>query len=258
MRALGILVLLATAGAGCTHSQLSHSALQQAGTITDLHYKQVLSNIASSHSNADVLPHFAVVATGGTSVNDEASLSAELEWSTIFRQMYIPGASRAVEEQWTLAPVVHPDKLRAIRCLFQLVVYGTATDPESDSLLRSFLGEGYMQWVHRGWYCVGRHKDVPRDACFVGRCGHTYVWVTPGGLEGLSRLTLVVLNVAALDPNPPELPTKTVEKYTYKDGKLDTMERFTRPDPDAPKRTVPPTRREFYNPLQSQIQMHGR
>ena len=245
---------------GCTHTQLSHSTLQQAGTITDLHYKQVLTNIACYHANPDVLPHFAVVGTGGTSVTDQASVNAELEWSSgnLFRHMFVPGAGRTIEEQWTMAPVVHPDKLRAIRCLFQLVVHGTATDHESDELLKSFLGDGYMEWVQRGWYGVGGRKDVPKDSCFVGRCGGQVAWVTPGGVEGLSRLTLVVLNVAALDPNPPDRPTKTVEKYTYKDGKLDTMERFTRPDPDAPRGSTPPTRREFFNPLQSQIQMGAR
>jgi hypothetical protein len=245
---------------GCTHHQLAHSTLQQAGTITDLHYKQVLSNIASYHTNAEVLPHFAVVGTGGTSVSDQASANAELEWVTgnIFRQMYVPGASRTVDEQWTMAPVVNPDKLRAMRCLFQLVVFGTTTDRESDQLLKSFLGDNYMEWVQRGWYGVGCAKDVPKAASFVGHDGGKFVWVMPDGVGGLSRLTLVLLNVAALDPNPTDQPTKTVEKYTYKDGKLDTMERYTRPDPDAPKQTGFATRKDFFNPLQTQIQMRGR
>jgi hypothetical protein len=259
MRVWSVFAFLTVVCAGCTHCQLGRSALLQAGSVTDLHYKQVLSNLASFHSNPDVLPHFAVVGTGGTSVNDQASLSAELEWSFLFRQMYVPGATRAVEEQWTLAPVVNPDKLRAIRCLYQLVAFGRATDREADKLLTAFLGEGYMEWVDRGWYGVGRSKDVPRNACHVAHCGPKYVWVTPEGLEGLSRLTLVVLNVATLDPTPPsEQPTKTVQKYTYKDGKLDAIETYTRPDPDAPKGSSTPSRKDFYNPLQSQIQMRGR
>ena len=58
MRVWSFLVLLA-ACTGCTHSQLSRSTVRQAGTITDLHYKQVLGNLASFHCNPDVLPHFA-------------------------------------------------------------------------------------------------------------------------------------------------------------------------------------------------------
>jgi hypothetical protein len=260
-RAYGLLVLLALACAGCTHYQLSHSTVEQAGTITDLHYKQVLSNLASSHCNPNVLPHFAVVGTGGALVNDQGSVNVELEWDprTIIRELMGVDAARQVELQWTLAPVVNPDKLRAIRCLFQLVVLGETTDPEADKLLKAFLGEGYMEWVQRGWYGVGSRSDVPKGACYVGHCGVQYVWVMPDDLEALSRLTLVVLNVATLDPTPlPTQPTKTVQKYKYKDGQLEMMETFTRPDPDALKPTAPPPRQDFYNPLQSQIQLRGK
>src|SRR5438132_1518816 len=118
---------------------------------------------------------------------------------------------------------------------FQLVVLGEATDRETDKLLKAFLGESYMEWVYRGWYGVGGCRDVPEGACYVAHCGHTYVWVMPDGLEALSRLTIVVLNVATLDPTaPPEQPTKTVKRYTYnKEGRVETEETLTRPDPDA-------------------------
>jgi hypothetical protein len=261
MRACSLMVLVAMASAGCTHHQLRHSTLQQAGTITDIHYHQVLSNIASYHDNLDVLPHFAVVGTGGSSVNDQVSAFAELEWnpSTFARQMYVPQVSREVQGQWTLAPVINPDKLRAIRCLFQLVVSGQATDPEADKLLTDFLGDGYMHWVQRGWYGVGQSKQIPKGACYAAHCGDKYVWVPPEGVEGLSRLTLVVLNIAALDRTSPDQPTKTVKRYTYnKDGRVETEETLTRLDPDAPKAPGTTIRRDFFNPLQSQIQLRGR
>ena len=68
LRAWSVLVLLAAACTGCTHCQLSRSTVRQAGTVTDLHYQQVLGNLAAFHCNPDVLPHFAVVGTGGTAV----------------------------------------------------------------------------------------------------------------------------------------------------------------------------------------------
>src|SRR4051794_37151983 len=239
MRAVTVVILVSSVCTGCTHRQLNRSTVLQAGTITDLHYRPVLSNLAAHHCKPDLLPHFAVVGTGGTSVTDQGNATLELEWDprTITREMLGLGASREIQEQWTMAPVVNPDKLRAIRCLFQLVAVGQATDPEADKLLKAFLGEGYLEWVQRGWYGVGGVRDVPKGACYVAHSGHTYVWVMPGGLEGLSRLTLVVLNVATLDPTaPPEQPTKTVKHYTYtKDGRVETEETFTRPDPEAPK-----------------------
>src|SRR3954452_11246828 len=262
MRGGVFLILLAGSCAGCTHLQLGRSTVRQARTIPDLHYKQVLSNLASFHCAPDVLPNFAVVGTGGTAVTDQGTANAELEWDprTITRELLGVGVSREVQEQWTMAPVVNPDKLRAIRSLFQLVAQGGATDPEADKLLNAFLGEGYMEWVQRGWYGVGGCRDVPKGACYVGHLGHTFVWVIPDGLEALSRLTLVVLNVATLDPTaPPEKPTKTVKRYTYdKEGRVETEETLTRPDPDAQKPAASPARRDFYNPLQTQIQLGGK
>ena len=72
MKRLMFLTLLAVApSSGCTHTQLSHSALHQADTTTDLQYNQVLSNLALFHCNPDALPHFSVVGTGGASVTDQ-------------------------------------------------------------------------------------------------------------------------------------------------------------------------------------------
>ena len=83
--------------------------------------------------------------------------------------------------------------------------------------------------------------------------------VTPDGIDGLTRLTIAILNITTLDANvPPEKPTKTAYKYTHKDGRIDILEVMTRPDPDAPKSAGPSPRKDFYNPLQSQIQLGGR
>src|SRR5690349_10327677 len=124
MRALFavVLVWLCLASASCTHLKLRDSTLLQSHTTTDLQYQQVLTNIAMFEHNAELLPAFSVVGTGGTSVNDQATLGVELEWNPfrIVREMLSAGGTREIEEQWTLAPVVNPDKLRAIRCVFQI------------------------------------------------------------------------------------------------------------------------------------------
>jgi len=244
--------------AGCTHLKLRDSTLLQSHTTTDLQYQQVLTNIAMFERNAEVLPAFSVVGTGGTSVNDQATLGMELEWdpSQLARKMLAAGGTREVEEQWTLAPVVNPDKLRAIRCVFQIVVRGVVTDRECDTLLKDYLGEGYMEWIQRGWYCTGRRCDVPKDACYCAHCGDLYVWVMPEGIDALTRLTVATLNIATLDKTPKKpVPTKTIQKYHYADGRLESVETLTRPDPDGVTAPEGPNRQEFYNPLQSQIQM---
>ncbi len=52
--------------------------------------------------------------------------------------------------------------------------------------------------IQPGWFHVGRKRDVPKDACCVGKCGHTYVWVSPEGREQLTEFTLTVLKFASL------------------------------------------------------------
>ena len=51
-----------------------------------------------------------------------------------------------------------------------------------------------------GWYHIGCKKDVPKDACYVGRWGDRYAWVTAGGMPQLARFTATALLVIKLKP----------------------------------------------------------
>ena len=50
------------------------------------------------------------------------------------------------------------------------------------------------------WYYIGCKKDVSKDACYVGRWGDRYAWVTPDGMPELARFTTTVLLVIKLKP----------------------------------------------------------
>jgi hypothetical protein len=52
--------------------------------------------------------------------------------------------------------------------------------------------------IRPGWFQVGGKRDVPRDACYVGRHGHRYVWVGPEGREALTEFTLIVMKLSTL------------------------------------------------------------
>jgi hypothetical protein len=52
--------------------------------------------------------------------------------------------------------------------------------------------------IRPGWFHVGCRRDVPKDACYVGRCGDRYVWVSPDGIDGLTEFTLTVLKISSL------------------------------------------------------------
>jgi hypothetical protein len=51
-----------------------------------------------------------------------------------------------------------------------------------------------------GWFQVGSKRDVPKDACYVGQYRDRYAWVTPAGMPGLARFTVVVLGAVKLEP----------------------------------------------------------
>ena len=52
--------------------------------------------------------------------------------------------------------------------------------------------------IESGWFHVGRKRDVPKDACYIGRSGHTYAWVSADGREQLTQFTLTALKLSAL------------------------------------------------------------
>src|SRR5437764_1431461 len=70
--------------AGCQHIELQNHTMRQAGTLSQMQYRQVLGNIAMFSDNPDSLPYFAVVGTGQTNITDGLSVSDALSWDKVF------------------------------------------------------------------------------------------------------------------------------------------------------------------------------
>jgi hypothetical protein len=138
-----------------------------------------------------------------------------------------PSGSRNITENWSLAPVADIDNLRRIRCAYELLVLhgGETTDCDRcrQLLERFYLGETDRMdcVIPTGWYCVGQKKDVPKDACYFARHGDVYVWVMPGGMDGLTRFTMTIIDLAT---GKPHAPMKTVVKTFKADGTLDNTQ----------------------------------
>jgi hypothetical protein len=58
--------------------------------------------------------------------------------------------------------------------------------------------QGDLAEIRPGWFHVGSWRDVPKDACYVGRSGDCYAWVCPDGIDGLTEFTLTVLKISSL------------------------------------------------------------
>lgn len=253
--------------AGCNHAQLRRSTLAQARTIADLQTQQVLDNLALFCANPEAVPSFAVPAGGVVNVLDTANAGFFLEYTRVMfdRWGFNAGGLRSVSGNWSMAPINDPDKLKLIRCLYQHVVgYTPAHDCDHcQEWLRAFFGEEYAtSAAPRGWFCCGCKKDVPADACHVGRCGDTYVWVPPEGQAGLARLTLSVLDVATSIFLMPPVPTKELTTYEYRGDLLIRTEKRVVPEvrgkpvdvkglkeePAAPEPARPRERFNYFDP----------
>jgi hypothetical protein len=237
-RLMFLLVLLL---GGCqTHLCLRDNTVCTVATLTDLNYQQVLENLAMLVANPSALPSIAVVNAGTVTVADQKQVSASATYAPtlayvqqegaglpILSLLFNPSVSRNVTENWSLVPVTDVDNLRRIRCAYELLVLGggetTDCDHCADLLRRFYLGETDRMdcVIPTGWYHTGRKKDVPKKACHVGHYCDTYVWVMPEGLDGLTRFTMTIIDLAT---GKPHAPMKTVVRTFKADGSLDNMQ----------------------------------
>ncbi len=230
-RAVLLLAFLSTlSGCSSTHLALRKDTVKTTNTLTELQYQQILDNVARFHCNPDTIPSFAVVSAGTVSVLDTTSAGISPTYSPtlsnaqqgggalpILSLLYPFSASRALTDNWSLTPVTDADNLRRLRCAYRLLVLGdTAANHDfcAKQMKDFFAGEaaGLVDYYPpRGWYCVGGKKDVPKDACYVGCYGCTYVWVTPEGMNGLATFTMGALDLATGKLRTPQ--RTVVRKY---------------------------------------------
>lgn len=60
------------------------------------------------------------------------------------------------------------------------------------------LVERELGMIGPGWFRVGRKRDVPKDACYVGRHCDCWVWVAADGREALTEFTLTTMKLSTL------------------------------------------------------------
>jgi hypothetical protein len=204
---------------GCTASQLRRSTIHQQTTLADLQCQQVVDNLARFAANPASLPYFSYAASGSTQVVDTGAVGANPipMRHGVFEAIGL-GGSRTVTEQWGMAPVNNPDKLAAMRAAYQIVLCG-ARDSASDEEQRliGVLGDRYLQnpdaCLPRGWFKVGKKSQMPwSGVCYTSHCGDVHVWVTADGIDGLSRFTMTILDIATLAPplaSPVVVPSRS-------------------------------------------------
>ena len=231
MRGWIILIVAVSLFPGCTHVQLQRSTGLVESTLTDLQYKQVLDNVALFCKNPTAMPYFAITSGGVVQVSDNGSLAYQLNTNVqgtaggVSNSFFGLGTMRTVSEQWTLAPLHDPYKLELLRCAYQVLVgYEPALCNDCQKELKQFFAAEFGNGVVRGWFQVGRKKDVPKDACYCGHYCDTYVWVMPEGVDGLTVFTLGVLDIATVQSHIPTAQVARTYEGNPVTGKLQKTE----------------------------------
>jgi len=221
--------------------------------VADIYYEQVLNNVARFSVNPAAMPSFSVVTAGTVNVEDAHGVNIAPTYSpTLSRGLQGGGAlpilslffgasaQRSLTENWSTTPVTDSDNLRRLRCAFQVVVGGEGAECDQckERLEGFFFGgtESYDCLLPTGWFHVGCKQDVPPNACYVGHHCDTYVWVLPEDLDGLTRFTITVLDIATGEIHAPQRTVVKKYKGEPKPENLETTEvTSTELDADALK-----------------------
>jgi hypothetical protein len=111
--------------AGCTAHSLRRHTITQAGTWTDIPYRQVMENLAIVANNPDALPCYSVIDAGTTTINDTFGINGLVNIlpKGAGNGTFDPNAKRSIGGNWVLTQVTGPEKLRALHLAFKYGVY---------------------------------------------------------------------------------------------------------------------------------------
>ncbi len=235
-----LLILPCLLGAtGCTTASLTRNTVAQGASTTELRYREVMDGLATVADNAGALPAYAAVYTGSAVVTDTEQLVSTTMWQHVkgagsqngfASEAANPQFTRSVGLNWSIDPLIVPEKLEAARAACRWAVYGPERlTPEDRSLLaspeqsptpgRHFGVADRLAGLPPGWLGKGTHQEVPASACYKGHCGSTWVWVMPEGMAALAEFTVVIQDIARVYSNSPSLfappvPTSAVRIVT--------------------------------------------
>jgi hypothetical protein len=148
-------------------------------------------------------------------VQDTAQVMGSVGWpyNSAGSEVLSPSFTRQIIQNWTLDPLLDPERMEAIRAACQWALGGPHNvDQRSMSLLirpeqappgpdRHFGVMDKLERLGQGWVCIGKRCDVPKCALYKANRGDLWVWVTHDGLKGLADFTLILQQIARMPIN---------------------------------------------------------
>lgn len=212
MRPPVVVFALLLALVGCQTYQLAKMTSRTAATGGDIYTQEILDNFAAIVNDPDTMTFFSLLNQGQTQIQQKGTFDWIMNWdytlvgttagktarfvNHLDKKTITLNASQQNIENWSLEAVRNPDELQLMRCAYRRAL-GMTDENDCEKRLHQFFkhNEARFHATDPGWLGVGRHCDVPKDACWVTHCGHAYVWVDPGNLGRLTDFTLAILDI---------------------------------------------------------------
>lgn len=217
MKGLLTITLAMVCCTGCTTVSLQRNTLAHSDTLSDIRYREVVEDLAIIAHDPWELPAFSSIYAGTTDISDSVAPNSQTTWvrntmgvTTFGTEFLDIPLKRTAKLNWTLNPILVPEKLQAMRCACWWVLFGPQNSCGDCTLLKKYdKGKdcpGYyfgvdesLNAVEPCWLHVGAKCQVPANVCYHAECKGTHVWVTPEGLRGLSDFTLILQKIARTD-----------------------------------------------------------
>jgi hypothetical protein len=128
MRLSRLLLLFLTLGLapGCTAFELEGYAVNQALSLSEQRYQEVMDNLAVVAHNEGTLPVFSLSDSGSVNVQDVVQFDPKTVWNLtgFFQQVLSTFGKHSPEMAWTFDPVTDPIQLAALHYACQWAVRG--------------------------------------------------------------------------------------------------------------------------------------
>ena len=118
---------------GCSVVRLGQRTMHQASTLPDLHYQQVLDNLARFADNPSALPWHVNFREGTAQITDSLSAGAAVDLGPPAETLPQVFGSRTVVAQWGMTPVINATELRLLRIAYRRAL-GVPEMPELEFL----------------------------------------------------------------------------------------------------------------------------
>src|SRR6516164_10828538 len=128
MRPWFVLLAVGALSTGCTHVVLEHRTVNQASTVPDLQYQQVLDNLAMFACTKDALAWHVKIKGGTIQVTDQATggflAVIPSAVSDSVKALFTPSMAgqRAALQQWDVDPAIESDELESLQLAYQKAI----------------------------------------------------------------------------------------------------------------------------------------